>query len=376
MSVSMLPVVACGRGLHASRRAALSRLAYPVVTGRRALGAALPFSSKRRTRFHESPAEQRRSDKLFSALRVKQQAQLARLRDALDREQRRSSKQESVAPPKPDDLDAQLREFQQLMARKEARKQRVKHLPLFREDSPLWRRHGAETSLRDFDGLPSIAFDGPVSVVLSAADEREHVPYLSTQNIIGIDTESMPRLCHRQRPNPVCLIQIATLERSFLYRLRRGAALPPYLRAMLESPRVIKVGHSLEDDFRLIKKAKLVTAVNTTLDTLPVATQLGCLRPGLKTLCQLFLGGIISKEMQVSNWEAAELSDDQIRYAATDAWAPLRVMIEMVQFEDVRRRLRVKSYDASSGQRVDDDATERVMSVLQECALTLRTDAR
>ncbi|GLD93485.1 hypothetical protein PINS_up002077 [Pythium insidiosum] len=183
----MVPLVAaCSRGLHATRRMTLSQLRRTTArVPSSAVGAVAPFSSKRRTRFHESPAEQRRSDKLFSALRVKQQAQLARLRDALDREQRRSSvkQEQAVAPPTVADVDAQLREFQELMARKEARKQRVKHLPLFREDSTLWEQLGAATTLRDLDGLPTIAFNGPVSVVLSADDEREHVPYLSTQKV-------------------------------------------------------------------------------------------------------------------------------------------------------------------------------------------------
>lgn len=139
-----------------------------------------------------------------------------------------------------------------------------------------------------------------------------------------MDTESKPDFRKHKRGNPVCLIQVATLDRAFLYRLRRGQPLPPVLRALLEDASVLKAGHSLSDDFRLLKASQLVTAVNTTVDTLPIANKLGCVRPGLKTLGQLFLGGTMSKAMQVSNWEAQVLSDAQINYAATDAWAPLR----------------------------------------------------
>lgn len=124
--------------------------------------------------------------------------------------------------------------------------------------------------------------------------------------------------------NPVCLIQLATLDRAFIYRLSRGQPLPPVLQAVLADPHVLKVGHSLHDDFRQMKASQLVQAVNATVDTLPIANKLGCLRPGLRTLCQLFLGGAISKDMQVSNWEATRLSPAQVKYAATDAWAPLR----------------------------------------------------
>jgi ribonuclease D len=142
--------------------------------------------------------------------------------------------------------------------------------------------------------------------------------------VIGVDTESKPDFRKHKRGNPVCLIQLATLDRAFIYRLQRGQPLPPVLRELFEDARVLKVGHSLNDDFRLLKASELVRAVNSTIDTLPIANKLGCLRPGLRTLGQLFLGGSISKDMQVSNWEASVLSDAQISYAATDAWAPLR----------------------------------------------------
>jgi hypothetical protein len=79
----------------------------------------------------------------------------------------------------------------------------------------------------------------------------------------------------------------------------------------------------LDDDFRQLKNSRLVESVASTIDTLPIARKLGCLRPGLKTLCQAFLGHNICKQMQVSNWEAEELSQEQLTYAATDAWAPL-----------------------------------------------------
>lgn len=142
--------------------------------------------------------------------------------------------------------------------------------------------------------------------------------------VVGVDTEAKPDFHTKKQTNPVCLVQVATLERAFLYRLQRDQPLPPVLQELFADPAVLKVGHSLHDDFRQMKLAKLVHAVTATVDTLPIANKLGCLRPGLKTLCQLFLGGTISKDMQVSNWEAPRLSTAQIKYAATDAWAPLR----------------------------------------------------
>ncbi|TMW64812.1 hypothetical protein Poli38472_008979 [Pythium oligandrum] len=344
------------------------------------------FSSKRRTR-HGGETESRRTNKLFSALRVKQQEQLMRLRESLAREEREAAAQvkrmeemeaaasdtrvENAAEQHAARHHKQTREFERMMARKAARKDRVKHLPLFREDSPLLKRFGARTLL-DYDGLPEIGFEGPVTVIHSADEEKVHRAYLSMQRIIGIDTESMPRFDHRKRANPVCLLQVATLDRSFLYRLPPGGPLPPYIRTMLESQSIVKVGHSLDDDIRLLEKSNLVSAVQTTIDTLPIATKLGCLRPGLQTLCQLFLGGSISKEMQVSNWEAVMLSENQVRYAATDAWAPLRVMLALIQMEDSKTLFRVKSYSSTRGNAVNGNV-DRVIGMLEEYWLEHRS---
>jgi ribonuclease D len=42
---------------------------------------------------------------------------------------------------------------------------------------------------------------------------------------------------------------------------------------------------------------------------------------GLRNLAGLFLGGRITKGPQTSNWARPNLSPNQLRYAATDAWA-------------------------------------------------------
>ncbi|KAH7459734.1 uncharacterized protein KRP23_14996 [Phytophthora ramorum] len=59
--------------------------------------------------------------------------------------------------------------------------------------------------------------------------------------------------------------------------------------------------------------------------------------------------------MQVSDWEAPVLSDAQISYAATDAWAPLRVLLAMIQMKDTKELLRTKSYNSSARTVVDEN---------------------
>ncbi|KAL3674916.1 hypothetical protein V7S43_000842 [Phytophthora oleae] len=308
------------------------------------------FASKRKLRnananANPSPAGQ------------KQREQLNRLRASLASTSQEMPLPASAQKPiqnagfEPLDADAKQRqkEFARMLRQKEAKHARVKHLPLFRKGSALFRRFGDRT-LSDYEKLPTTGFDGPIAVIHSELEEQEYAEYLRQQKVVGVDTEARPdfKPLKGKKGNPVCLIQVSTLERAFLYRLQRGEPLPPVLQELFADPDVLKVGHSLTDDFRQLKASDLVQAVNSTVDTLYIAHKLGCQRPGLKTACQVFLGGSLDKEMQVSDWETPVLSEAQISYAATDAWAPLRVLLAMIQLKDTKELLRTKSYNSSA----------------------------
>ncbi|TYZ65492.1 hypothetical protein PybrP1_001543 [[Pythium] brassicae (nom. inval.)] len=323
------------------------------------------FSSKRRERYG-GERESRASDKAVEFARRAQRSQLDRLRAALALEAQHALPslvpQQVAATDEQEEQTGLATEAAEGMKRDEAHARRLKavkqaraqHLPLFKPGSALLRHFG-ERTLDSFAHLPITAFEGPVVVIHSPQEEALYASYLRAQQVVGVDTEAKPDFHTKKQTNPVCLVQVATLERAFVYRLQRGQPLPPVVQELFADPNVLKVGHSLQDDFRQLKRSKLVRAVNATVDTLPIADKLGCLRPGLKTLCQLFLDGNISKDMQVSNWEASRLSAAQIKYAATDAWAPLRVLLAMIQLEETRLLLRSKSYNSVGRTVVDND---------------------
>ncbi|RLN92158.1 hypothetical protein BBJ28_00019943 [Nothophytophthora sp. Chile5] len=347
------------------------------------------FSSKRRPRYGDeevSVGGRRGKKEPLSFASQKQKQQLNKLKEMLAQEDLARLPVPVTVDAATTDKDAlsaagfsstsdragkkRQKEFARMLRQKEARQQRVKHLPLFRPESPLLRLYG-ERTLGDYENLPRTFFDGDIAVIHSAQEEEPHAEYLREQKVVvGVDTEARPDFhpLKGKEGNPVCLIQVSTLERAFIYRLQRGGALPPVLQELFADPGVLKVGHSLSDDFRQLKAAKLVQAVNSTVDTLYIAHKLGCLRPGLKTACQVFLGGSISKEMQVSDWEAPVLSEEQISYAATDAWAPLRVLLAMIQLKDTKALLRTKSYNASAQTVVDEDG-DKLLGLLHAFAL-------
>ena len=62
-------------------------------------------------------------------------------------------------------------------------------------------------------------------------------------------------------------------------------------------------------------------AEKSVLDLGAVATRHGLKQTGVRNLAGLFLGFRIPKGTKTSNWARAQLTPQQIAYAATDAWA-------------------------------------------------------
>ncbi|EEY64375.1 glycoside hydrolase-like protein [Phytophthora infestans T30-4] len=109
-------------------------------------------------------------------------------------------------------------------------------------------------TLCDYDNLPTTSFNGPIALIHSEQEEQEHAEYLREQKVVGVDTEARPdfRPLKGATGNPV---------------LQRGKPLPPVLQELFVDPDVLKVGHSLSDDFRQLKSSRLVQAVNSTRRT-------------------------------------------------------------------------------------------------------------
>ena len=88
--------------------------------------------------------------------------------------------------------------------------------------------------------LPLAAFGGEVIVVDTPEKVEEAVEYLSKQNAIGVDTESRPSFT-RGVHYPTALLQIATEERCYLFRLTH-VGMPQALADIFANAKITKVG--------------------------------------------------------------------------------------------------------------------------------------
>ena len=135
--------------------------------------------------------------------------------------------------------------------------------------------------------------------------------------VVAIDCETMGLNPHRDR---LCVIQMSSGDgHAHLVQVAQGQTEAPNLCRMLEDPNVLKLFHFGRFDIAAMYNA--FGALTAPVYCTKIASKLIRTytdRHGLKNLLQELLGIDISKHQQSSDWGAAELSQAQLDYAASD----------------------------------------------------------
>lgn len=171
--------------------------------------------------------------------------------------------------------------------------------------------------------LPTIHFEGEIVIVETEKVLLEACEYLSRQPVIGFDTESRPSF-KAGVTNKVALLQLSSPERCYLIRLCRVPMKRPLLR-LLESRTILKIGADVAGDIRALNQLRHFRA-GGFVDLQALAPQWGIEEKSLRKLSAITLGKRVSKAQRLSNWEATRLTQQQLSYAATDAWVCLEIL--------------------------------------------------
>ncbi len=135
--------------------------------------------------------------------------------------------------------------------------------------------------------------------------------------LVAVDSETMGLAVRRDR---LCLVQLCSGDGSaHLVQIRQGQKDAPRLAALMSDPGVTKLFHYARFDIAAI--GHHLGAWPAPVYCTKVASKLVRTftdRHGLKDLCRELLAVDLSKQQQSSDWGAAELSDEQLRYAASD----------------------------------------------------------
>ncbi len=181
--------------------------------------------------------------------------------------------------------------------------------------------------------LPQALFEGRIVVILSPGETEKAVDYLLSQPILGIDTETRPSFKKGHR-HKVSLLQVSTHDICFLFRLNHTGLTPSLIR-LLEDNTALKVGLSLHDDLQALRQRGNFRA-GRFVDLQDHMKELGVEDLSLQKLYANFFNMKISKNQQLSNWEADVLTDRQKKYAATDAWACIKLYEELQALKSSR----------------------------------------
>jgi len=171
-----------------------------------------------------------------------------------------------------------------------------------RPGSPVLTRHwGCDTAFR-----------------MTIRLHRGDLPDLSRYTgAVAIDTETMGLSLGRDR---LCLVQLSPGDGSAdVVQIPPHASDAPNLKRLLADASVLKIFHfgrfdlaMLCNAFGVMPEPVYCTKIASRL------TRTYTDKHGLKDLVREVLGHDLSKQQQLSDWGAAELSDAQISYAASD----------------------------------------------------------
>lgn len=168
------------------------------------------------------------------------------------------------------------------------------------------------------NALPIGRYEGPVHVVAGTADMDAALADILQDDAVGFDTETRPAFRPGESYLP-SLAQFATARAVYLMHVQQPESFAA-VREILSSTTVVKVGVSVTDDLRNLKKL-FEFEERSVLDLGDVARRHGMKQTGVRNLAGLFLGTRIPKGAKTTNWAARPLTAQQITYAATDAWA-------------------------------------------------------
>ena len=157
-------------------------------------------------------------------------------------------------------------------------------------------------------------YDMPVTVHVHQGDLPETVSF---KGAIAVDTETMGLIHTRDR---LCVVQMSGGDgEAHMVQVAKGQAAAPNLCAMLADPKVLKLFHFGRFDIAALQNAfGVVTApvYCTKIASKLIRTYTD--RHGLKNLLDELLGIDISKQQQMSDWGAEDLTGAQLDYAASD----------------------------------------------------------
>lgn len=190
---------------------------------------------------------------------------------------------------------------------------------------------------------PTKAESALLPVFPGLSPEQIHVPRTGAEcqdaadeildaGVAGFDTEAKPTFRAGEKSDGPHVVQFALTDKAFIFQLHRGDC-ENAAADLIASAGVLKVGFGLKNDHGQIRN-RLGITLDHVLDLDQVFRKMGYrgqigVRGAMGALAKLSFKK--SKSITTSNWALRELSPSQLRYAANDAFAALKIMETLVK---------------------------------------------
>eukprot|EP00933_Yihiella_yeosuensis_P004819 TRINITY_DN109212_c0_g1_i1.p1 TRINITY_DN109212_c0_g1~~TRINITY_DN109212_c0_g1_i1.p1 ORF type:complete len:246 (-),score=41.96 TRINITY_DN109212_c0_g1_i1:227-964(-) len=198
------------------------------------------------------------------------------------------------------------------------------------------------------EGYSAYSLQGPVSFL---QDEPQEILVVNSTtsgaytllcedatsaDVVGLDAEWVPDFSYGS-DNPISVLQFAFPNSRRCYVLQLGPMdqkLPPQVQMMMVNPEVLKVGFAVEQkDAEKFSRTGIAVTKGSVVDVQPrCAASMGLSWAtsqslSLRRAAQELLGCTLLKDKRCacSDWSRGQLTKEQIRYAALDAWVALRL---------------------------------------------------
>jgi ribonuclease D len=156
-----------------------------------------------------------------------------------------------------------------------------------------------------------------MSITLHKNDLPDNIVFSGS---IAVDTETMGLQIHGR--DRLCLIQISAGDgTAHLVQIDKDQTEAPNLKKLMGDASITKIFHFARFDVAALKRflgVDVAPVYCTKIASKLVRTYTD--RHGLRDLCRELISVDISKQQQSSDWGAAELSKDQLSYAASDVF--------------------------------------------------------
>lgn len=181
-------------------------------------------------------------------------------------------------------------------------------------------------TLPTFDFL---SFPGKIHLINTDQELQAIAEDLQSAKELGFDTETRPSF-KKGEVYPVALLQLATETDAYIIRLKHITNFE-FIKKIFENPDVVKVGAAIRDDLKLLQKL-FPFQPQGFVELQTVAKTKNLKNIGLKGMTEEVLQATITKGPKTTNWEAPNLTEKQILYAATDAWIGLTLYKKLLTY--------------------------------------------